>query len=135
MPGNCADFFSVFNSIENGVTGIGLDYRQRIDPDAGPILQPVLVTPQLSFDLVSRTIESQMCILGRMRTLEDNALHDMCDNVTAKAMNKRPLAEGDVSRQCPRKIFARNRLQPIVHMGAKCIAGIDLMPRNANFHA
>ena len=57
-------------------------------------LQPVLVTPQLSFDLVSRTIESQMCILGRMRTLEDNALHDMRDNVAPEAMNEWSLSKG-----------------------------------------
>ena len=118
----------------SGIVGIGCLRRRRTGLAGVTILQTPHVAAELLLDLGGGGIEGKMRVGGIAVRLENQPLHDMCDDVGSKAIVVRPLAEGDLRRNGPREIFGGDALEPLVDMGPERLARFDLMAGNPNIH-
>ena len=120
-----------FGRAEDRIGGLGLAHRMGGLFVA--VVDPALVTAQLLFDLARRGIEGLVDVMRFGMTLEDQALHDMRDDIGGERA-ARPLAEGDMRGNGAVEILVDDGVQSIADMLLQRCAGVDLVAGNTNIH-
>ena len=99
------------------------------------VLQPAHVAAQLGLDPIGRLIEGGVGVHRLAGPLQDHAVHDMGDDIAGETVAMLAAPEGDMGGKTSREELVRDRVEPVLDMGAKGVARVDLMSRNTNFHS